>query len=134
MDLRFSEVRLAREMTGLRQLVQNSVRRLAIYALIILAAVLLINLLHLQSLRNGPALAQTSYELLLVLYKPLLVARYLVLVIGVGYLFIPFYFIQRTGKKVQELFTPVYFACLLVIIGEVLGRFLFYASHIRIGL
>jgi DMSO reductase anchor subunit len=27
-----------------------------------------------------------------------------------------------------------YFTCLLLLIGEILGRFLFYATHIRIGL
>jgi DMSO reductase anchor subunit len=41
---------------------------------------------------------------------------------------------KRTGKTVQELFTPAYFGCLLVIVGEALGRFLFYAAHIRTGL
>jgi DMSO reductase anchor subunit len=29
---------------------------------------------------------------------------------------------------------PVYFACLAVLVAEIIGRFLFYATHIRIGL
>jgi DMSO reductase anchor subunit len=56
------------------------------------------------------------------------------LLIGVAYLFVPIILMKRTGKEIQELLTPAYLACLLVIIGEVLGRFLFYAAHIRIGL
>jgi DMSO reductase anchor subunit len=41
---------------------------------------------------------------------------------------------KRSGKSIQQLFTPAYLACLLVIVGEILGRFLFYAAHIRTGL
>lgn len=134
MDLRFSELRLGREMTGARILVDEAVRRLAIAALVILVPVLFLNMYHLYNLRTGSALAQASHELLMGLYKPLLFARFLMLLLGVGGLFFPVFLMKRTTKPVQEFFTPIYLACLLVIIGEVLGRFLFYASHIRIGL
>jgi anaerobic dimethyl sulfoxide reductase subunit C (anchor subunit) len=134
MDLGFSEVRLNRAMTGSRLLVHEAVRRLAVAALVILVPVLLVNLYHLYALRTGTVLAQTSYDLLMDLYQPLLIARFSMLLIGVAYLFVPIILMKRTGKEIQELLTPAYLACLLVIIGEVLGRFLFYAAHIRIGL
>jgi len=134
MDLRFSELRLGRAMIGSRILVEQAVRRLTVAALVILLPVLFLNLYHLHNLQTGSALAQASYELLMDLYKPLLVARFLMLFLGVGCLVFPVAMMKRTRKTVQEIFTPIYLACLLVIIGEVLGRFLFYAAHIRIGL
>jgi DMSO reductase anchor subunit len=134
MDLRFSELRLERVMTGSRVLVYEAVRGLAVAALVVLLPVLLVNLYHLYDLHTGSALAKTSYDLLMELYKPLLIARFLMLLLGVGGLFFPIVLMKRTGKTIHELLTPVYLACLLVIIGEVLGRFLFYAAHIRVGL
>jgi hypothetical protein len=32
------------------------------------------------------------------------------------------------------LILPVYLACMFVLIGEILGRFPFYATHVRIGI
>jgi len=40
----------------------------------------------------------------------------------------------RVKKTLQELLVPVYLSCLIVMIAEILGRFLFYASHVRVGI
>ena len=101
---------------------------------VFLIPVFIVNLFYLYSLHTGTVLAQTSYDLLMELYKPLLIIRFLLLIAGVGWLVVPVAMMERTGKAVQELFTPAYLACLLVIVGEILGRFLFYAAHIRTGL
>jgi len=134
MDLRFSEVRVNREMRGTRLLVEEAIRWLTAAAAILLIPVLFINLFHLYTMRTGSDLARASYELLMELYQPLLIARFLLLLGGVGYLFFTVFLMKRKGKTVHDLFTPAYLACLLVIVGEVMGRFLFYAAHIRIGL
>jgi DMSO reductase anchor subunit len=34
----------------------------------------------------------------------------------------------------QSLMSPVYLSCLLIMVGEIIGRFLFYATHVRVGL
>jgi DMSO reductase anchor subunit len=34
----------------------------------------------------------------------------------------------------QSLLLPVYLSCLLILVGEIIGRFLFYATHIRVGI
>lgn len=133
MDLRFMQVRNDDAMVEWVFIVNDAIRRLAVAAEIIFFPVLFINLFHLYLMRTGPPLAQTSYELLIDVYFPLLIVRFLLLG-GVGYLSIPVARMRSSGKNAGDLFTPIYFACLLVIVAEVLGRFLFYASHIRVGL
>ncbi len=128
------EVRQDEVLTEWAILVKEAVKRLAVAAGVVLIPVIMLNLFHLYLLRTGTTLAQTSYDLLMELYKPLLITQFLMLLAGVGALVVPVAMMKRTGKTVQELFTPAYLACLLVIVGEALGRFLFYAAHIRTGL
>jgi DMSO reductase anchor subunit len=40
----------------------------------------------------------------------------------------------RLKTKPQSLMLPVYLSCLSIMVGEIIGRFLFYATHIRVGL
>jgi DMSO reductase anchor subunit len=134
MDLRFMEVRKAKDLKEWGNVVRKAVGRLAVLSLLLLIPVMCLDGYDLYELRTGTTLAQTSYALLMELYKPLLIARFVMLPAGVGCLFIPILMIRRTGKTIQELFTPVYLACVLVIVAEALGRFLFYAAHIRTGL
>jgi anaerobic dimethyl sulfoxide reductase subunit C (anchor subunit) len=134
MDLRFMEIRQNGVLTEWATIVNYTVKRLAVAAGGFLIPILMINLFYLQSLRTGTTLMQTSYDLLIQLYEPLLIIRFLLLLAGVGWLVVPVAMLKRTGKSVQQLFTPAYLACLLVIVGEILGRFLFYAAHIRTGL
>lgn len=134
MDLRFMEIRQKGPLTEWAVIVNYTIKRLALAAGVILVPIIGINLFYIQSLRTGSTLMQTSYELLLQLYEPLLVIRFLLLLVGVGWLVVPVARMKRSGKSIQQLFTPAYLACLLVIVGEILGRFLFYAAHIRTGL
>lgn len=134
MDLRFMEVRQKGGLTAWAIIVNDALRRLALAAGVVSIPVFIVNLFYLYSLRTGTALAQTSYDLLMKLYEPLLIIRFLLLLAGVGWLFVPIVMLTHTRKTVRELFTPAYLACLMVIVGEILGRFLFYAAHIRTGL
>jgi len=134
MDLRFMEVRQKRALTEWIFIVNDAVKRLAVAAGVFLIPVFIVNLFYLYSLRTGTALAQTSYDLLMKLYEPLLIIRFLLLLAGVVWLVVPVAMMRRATKSIQELFTPAYLACLLVMVGEILGRFLFYAAHIRTGL
>ena len=134
MDLRFMEIRQKGVLTEWALIVNQAVKRLAVAAGVILIPIVIINLFYLHSLRTGSTLMQTSYDLLMELYMPLLIIRFLLLLAGVGWLVIPVAMMKRARKSIQQLFTPAYLACLLVIVGEILGRFLFYAAHIRTGL
>jgi anaerobic dimethyl sulfoxide reductase subunit C len=134
MDLRFNEVRQKTVLTKCASLVKAAVNRLTVAAGALLIPGLGVNIYHLHLLRTGPVLARTSYDLLVALYTPLLAARFLTLLTGVSTLVFTVLLMKRNGKSVQELSSSTFLACLLVIVGEVLGRFLFYAAHIRIGL
>jgi anaerobic dimethyl sulfoxide reductase subunit C (anchor subunit) len=134
MDLRFMEIRQKGPLTEWAAIVNYTIKRLALAAGVVLVPIVVINLFYLHSLRTGSTLMQTSYELLIQLYEPLLVIRFLLLLAGVGWLVVPVARMKRSGKSIHQLFTPAYLACLLVIVGEILGRFLFYAAHIRTGL
>lgn len=83
---------------------------------------------------NGDELAHISLSLLLELYRPLLALRFVILFAGVVTFILVAARLQRKGKVLSELVMPVYMACLLVLVAEILGRFLFYASHVRLGI
>jgi anaerobic dimethyl sulfoxide reductase subunit C len=134
MDLRFKQVGQNEDLTEWAILIKEAVKRLAVAAGVILILVICINIYHLNLLRTGTGLARTSYDLLMELYQPLLIVRFLLLTAGVSVLIYSVARMKRTGELIQELFPPAYMACLLVIIGEVLERFLFYAAHIRMGI
>jgi len=125
---------LIMDLTERAKIVKQAVKGLAVVGGVVLIPVIVLNLSHLQWLRTGAPLAQTSYELLIDLYTPLLVARFVMLLAGVGILVFSVFRMNRKKMTIQELFNPVYLSCLMVIVGEVLGRFLFYAAHIRTGL
>lgn len=103
----------------------------ALGAILILA----LNYLHIDSLSDmdHPS-AQASLELLLGLYQPLLILRFGLLLLGGGQLFVWWHKTVREKIPVSHLIGPVYLACALILVGEILGRFLFYASHVRVGI
>ena len=80
------------------------------------------------------ASARTSLELLFGLYQPLFVIRIALSVLGVGWLLFRFTRTRRKGDSPRNLIGDAYLASTLVLVGEVLGRFLFYAVHVRIGI
>lgn len=101
-------------------------------ALIWLMAVAL-NFYQTLMLRLGDRWTQTSFELLTNLYRPLLVLRLGLPLLGIAILAISVFSAVRRNRAIQELMVPIYASCIFVIVGEILGRFLFYATHIRIG-
>jgi len=97
------------------------------------AGILLLNAYQIATLRAGDAIAQTSLGLLLGVYGPLLGLRIVSLVAGGWLLVLTIFWIYRRRKTLEEVVVPVHLACLLVVVGEILGRFLFYATHVRVG-
>lgn len=89
---------------------------------------------QMQELAQGDLIARTSLRLLLELYQPLLFMRLILIVSAAVYFSIPVYRICRWQLPPQKLMMPVYLSCLLILVGEIIGRFLFYATHIRVGI
>jgi len=108
-----------------------------------LAAVSLISLVITLVLVNGhfswlrahqEESALVSMRLLLDLYQPLFVARMAMSISGVAWLLLGLWRNLKMHAAIKDMIVPAYFATLLVLVGEILGRFLFYAIHVRIGI
>jgi len=93
------------------------------------------NLYQVSILKNSPLESgQTSFLLLQQLYRPLVVFRIVLLVIGIAFFIVSSVRAMISRQEPNEIIVPMYLACLFVMIGEILERFLFYAVHVRIGI
>lgn len=79
-------------------------------------------------------LARLSLDLLLGLYQSLLGVRFLFLLAGMATFILVTFWMVKKNKALPELTVPVYLACFMVLVAEILGRFLFYATHVRLGI
>lgn len=97
-------------------------------------AITAINVLLILFHNAGGGIAESSMGLLFGLYLPLFIFRFAFLLVGMG----TFIFISnrlvRQQSNISDLVIPVYAACFFVVLSEILGRFLFYATHVRIGI
>lgn len=80
------------------------------------------------------ATAHASLYLLLGLYRVLFIIRVALLIAGVAALALVTLWQQRRAKPVVRFLASIYLTFLMVLISEVLGRFLFYAVHVRTGI
>ncbi|MBK9210449.1 MAG: hypothetical protein IPL71_20075 [Anaerolineales bacterium] len=93
-----------------------------------------ITFIQIRLLAQGDLTARTSLSLLVELYLPLFVMRMVILVYASISLAVSVVRMYRLQTTPQGLMSPVYLSCLLILVGEIIGRFLFYATHIRVGL
>lgn len=133
MDTVFSEAQESDLVPVRLQLIRRSALWFALIAVLIVALISLLNLGQITGLREGGTLELTSLHLLTDVYGPLLIVRFVAMFIGVIMLAVTMVLINRQRKALADLVVPVHLACLLMVVGEILGRFLFYATHVRIG-
>lgn len=135
MDLRFSESRDPSEENFRVQIVKKAIIGLTVVSVLAAIWAFVLDLGQISSLRMiEHEDAQTSLNLLFDLYQPILVLRFSLLTLGVGWLVISIWLAFRRNQAIKRLIGPVYLACLLIIVAEILERFLFYAAHVRIGI
>jgi anaerobic dimethyl sulfoxide reductase subunit C (anchor subunit) len=134
MDYRFSQEKLEVDRSFYHKTIQRSFNWLAVSAILLIITIAFLNYQQIITLRSGSVSAQTSVDLLIQLYRPLIFVRYILLLIGGIWLCMTMLFSQKKMRLLEKLMTPAYMACLLVLIGEILGRFLFYAIHVRVGI
>jgi anaerobic dimethyl sulfoxide reductase subunit C (anchor subunit) len=133
-DLNFAEVRRLEGMPIRIQIVQKSLVRLTVFAVLALVFIVFLNLYQIESLRIGDTSARASLALLFGIYEPLFILRIALVFIGVGWLIFAVTRLVQAKKTLREFTAPIFTSCLIVMIGEILGRFLFYATHVRIGI
>lgn len=134
LDLKFSEIQKTDDIDIRVQVIKYSIVWLTLIVFLTVVVNIVVIFYQLYFLRQGDATAQTSLQLLFELYTPLFVARLLFVSIAPLWLGYAVQRMFRTGAAPQSLLMPVYMSCLLILIGEIIGRFLFYATHIRIGI
>jgi anaerobic dimethyl sulfoxide reductase subunit C (anchor subunit) len=116
------------------EIIRRSLPVLAGVAIMIMLSVILQYHLLIQHLSAGDLTAETSVQLYTGLYQPLLIFRLAAGLIGVIWLGIAGLQVWRRKLPVLNLGRHAYMACLLIMVGEIVGRFLFYATHVRIGI
>lgn len=134
MDLKFAEIKKSDDVGLMADVIRHSFTHLMLMTILLVLLSIAITYIQMRLLAQGDRIARTSLALLLQLYLPLFVLRLVFLLISSGYLGVAVYQGYRFKVSPQSLFMPVYISCLLILVGEIIGRFLFYATHIRVGI
>jgi anaerobic dimethyl sulfoxide reductase subunit C (anchor subunit) len=135
MDLKYSDLRSLAKARLQATVIKESLSWLIGVASFIVIIQTAMNISQLISLNYSTReTAQTSAMLLLRLYPVLFGLHLALIIVGVGGLASAVYLHSRDHKPVRDLLLPAYVTCLLVMVGEILGRFLFYAIHVRTGI
>jgi anaerobic dimethyl sulfoxide reductase subunit C (anchor subunit) len=135
MDLNFRYEQDPNGVEDQNRVVTSTLKGLAFATVVALLATLTLNIgqiVSLSSVQNESA--QMSIKLLSDLYQPLFLFRIVLGVVGVGWFLLNYYRNLIQKLQVRQLVITAYIACTLVLVGEVLGRFLFYAIHVRSGI
>lgn len=134
LDLKFAEIQKTDDVELRVEVIRYSFSGLAFMTVLLIFTRILTLFVQMQELAQGDLIARTSLRLLVELYQPLLFMRLIFIVFAAVYFSISVYRIFRRQLLPQNLMMPVYLSCLLILVGEIIGRFLFYATHIRVGI
>jgi anaerobic dimethyl sulfoxide reductase subunit C (anchor subunit) len=134
LDLKFSEIKNADDVELRSQVIRHSCGGLTALNVLLVVASLVIIYVQIQLLARGDLIARTSLNLLFGLYLPLFLLRLAVLIYASGSLVFSVARMYRRHSIPQSLMMPVYLSTLMILVGEIIGRFLFYATHIRVGI
>lgn len=134
LDLKFAEITKADDVDLRSQVILYSSSGLTTMTVALVILSLAITFIQIRLLAQGDLIARTSLSLLIELYLPLFLLRLMLLIVASLALMYAVVRMYRMHFVPQSLMMPVYLSCLLIMVGEIIGRFLFYATHIRMGL
>jgi anaerobic dimethyl sulfoxide reductase subunit C len=134
MDLKFAEITKSEDIELRNEVIRYSFAGLTVLTIVLVMFSMIVLYIQMALLAQGGQIARTSLSLLLELYLPLFILRICFLLFAVGLLLVAMYRIRRLRLSPQSLFMAVYLACLFIMVAEIVGRFLFYATHIRVGI
>ena len=116
------------------KLVHTILQGLAITAIFLLGVEFLVMPLYTAYLATQGTAALQSLNMMTGTYGAVMFLRLLMIFAGAGVLVAYLYRNASVAEKEKTLATLAYSAFTLVLVGEVLGRFIFYATHYRIGI
>jgi anaerobic dimethyl sulfoxide reductase subunit C (anchor subunit) len=114
-------------------LMRAMLRGIAVAAVLLVGVELVVLPLSMATTAVGSTAGLASVQLMIGTYGWALVLRVILAFVGAGVLAIFLYQNATSAGREKMLGTLAYVAFVMVLIAEVLGRLLFYASHIRIG-
>jgi len=115
-------------------LLRDAVRWIAVTAVFVLGVELVVAPIYLTSLSVGSSAAQESARLMIQDFGVLLALRLVLAFIGAGVFGFFLYQNAVSAGREKIMGNLVYAAFALVLVSEVLGRFLFYATQVQIGI
>lgn len=134
LDLKLIEIQQPHKFDERARIVGKLLPMFTAIVIFISALMLLTNYLQIAYLNQGDETARISLQLIIKIYLVLFGLRHILVLIGGGWLLISINQLRKHSRTVSDLIMPVYISSLLIMIGEILGRFLFYATHVRSGL
>jgi anaerobic dimethyl sulfoxide reductase subunit C (anchor subunit) len=115
-------------------LVHATLQGLAVTAIVLLGIQFLVLPIYMAYLSTQGAAGLQSLNMMISSYGGVLFFRLLLIFAGAGVLASYLYRNASVVGKEKTLATLAYSAFVLALVGEVLGRFIFYATHYRIGI
>lgn len=115
-------------------LMRETLRWVALAALILLGVELVVLPIYLVALASGSATGLASVKLMAGSYGWMLALRVLLVFLGAGVFGLFLYQNTMSVGKEKAVQSMAYLAFLVVLAAEVLGRVLFYVSHVRLGI
>jgi len=134
LDLKFAEIKKSDDVKLRMDVIKHSFAGLTLLIVLLVILSMVITYVQMSLLSRGDLIARTSLRLLLELYQPLLALRLVFLLFASISFGAAVYRMCKSRIEPQSLMLPVYVSCLLILVGEILGRFLFYATHIGVGI
>ena len=116
------------------ELLRGSLRWIALASILLLGIELIVSPLYIASLAVDGNVALESVRLMIGNMGLVMALRLILVFIGAGVFGVFLYQNTLSAGKASLVNTFAYGAFALVLVAEVLGRFLFYATHIRIGI
>jgi anaerobic dimethyl sulfoxide reductase subunit C (anchor subunit) len=115
------------------ELLRDALRGIAVASVVLLGVEFVVVPIYVAYLATGSAAAIASAKLMVGPFGLVFVLRLLFAFVGAGIFGVFLYQITQSMGKEKTLGYLAYSAFVLVLVAEVLGRFLFYATRVRIG-
>jgi anaerobic dimethyl sulfoxide reductase subunit C (anchor subunit) len=116
------------------ELMRNSLRGIAVASVILLGIEFVAIPIYVAYLAVGNAASLASASLMIGPFDLVFVLRLVLAFVGAGIFGLFLYQSARSAGKEKTLSYLAYSAFVLVLVAEVLGRFLFYATQVRVGI
>lgn len=116
------------------ELLRSSLKWIAVASLCMLGVEFVAEPLYVAVLATGPAAAVASVGLMVGQFGVVFGARLVLVFVGAGVFGVFLYQATQNVGREGRMAVLAHSAFALVLVSEVLGRFLFYATHIKIGL